>query len=610
MSVKQSLFSTILISFSLILYSLFFIQHVNAAENFTTQYAIIYQVKENGQTSANLAISLVNTTSQYYASSYKMQLGFENITNIKAYDGNGSIKPEITKNSQGGYDIALNFNNRVVGIGKTMTFNLSFDTPDIARKNGKIWEINIPGIVNQNDFSEFNVEVRVPKSFGKPTFIKPQQSRNSLVFNKEQLGKSGISITFGNRQYFAYNLVYHLKNSNVFPVKTQIALPPTTNYQEVSLDSLSTPPVDVIRDVDGNWLAEYQLLPSQKLDVIAKGNVQLRLIPQRDPLTQKELSQYLSEKSYWQTSNPEIKKLAQTLKTPEAIYNYVVKNLTYDFSRVTSNKPRLGAASVLRNPSSAVCLEFTDLFIALSRAAGIPAREVNGFAFTENSRQRPLSLVADILHAWPEYYDREKETWVMVDPTWGNTTGGVDYFNILDFDHFTFVIKGLNSSFPIPAGGYKYSGDEQKKDVNVMLSENTMLKPALIQIVPNFSPEYASAIPIRGEIKVRNIGNSMSETQEIKITSSLSPNSQLVILPKLPPFGSYIVPVEFNKTSFLTNKNHKITIQLAGLTTTSTIRVSPLLLANWKILGGIIGVISLLILLIVTLKTRRVSIPQ
>src|SRR5205085_322452 len=146
---------------------------------------------------------------------------------------------------------------------------------------------------------------------------------------------------------------------------------------------------------------------------------------------------------YWQTNDPAIKALGQELKTPKDIYEYVVKTLSYDFTRVTDDKPRLGAALALKNPTSAVCREFTDLFIAIARSAGIPAREVDGFAYTENAKQRPLSLVKDILHAWPEYYDTNKKTWVMVDPTWGSTTGGIDYFQVLDLDHFAFAIKGI-----------------------------------------------------------------------------------------------------------------------------------------------------------------------
>ena len=59
----------------------------------------------------------------------------------------------------------------------------------------------------------------------------------------------------------------------------------------------------------------------------------------------------------------------------------------------------------------------------------------------------------------------------MIDPTWANTTGGIDYFNVLDFDHIAFVIKGESSDYPIPAGGYKLQGNEEEKDVNVSFAK-------------------------------------------------------------------------------------------------------------------------------------------
>jgi len=83
-------------------------------------------------------------------------------------------------------------------------------------------------------------------------------------------------------------------------------------------------------------------------------------------------------------------------------------------------------------------MEFTDTFITLVRALGIPAREINGYAYAQNDRLRPLGLEQDVLHSWPEYYDFASQTWQQVDPTWGNTTGGLDYFHKFDLDHFTF----------------------------------------------------------------------------------------------------------------------------------------------------------------------------
>ena len=441
--------------FSLILYSLFFIPITHAAtSNFATNLAGIYTVDETANTHADLTVSLRNTTSQWYASSYSFQVGFKTVTNVKAYDSIGPITPKVTR-TEDGTIISVTFNDKVVGLDKQTVFHVSFDTADIAQRSGQIWEINIPGVANQDDFADFNVEVKVPKSFGKATYIKPDQRNNSLVFNKDQLGKSGISLSFGETQYYAYDLTYHLKNSNVFPIPATITLPPNTNYQEVILESLTPKPTVVTKDADGNWIASYQLLPSQKLAVVAKGRIAVSLYPKPEPLSEKDKAQYLKEQPYWPISNERIKKLASELKTPEAIYDYVVNTLTYDFSRVTDDKPRLGAVNVLSKPDSAVCLEFTDLFVTLARAAGIPAREMDGFAYTENTRQRPISEVQDILHAWPEYYDFQKSSWIMIDPTWGNTTGGIDYFHRLDFDHVVFAIKGRDSTSPRPAGGYK-----------------------------------------------------------------------------------------------------------------------------------------------------------
>ena len=144
--------------------------------------------------------------------------------------------------------------------------------------------------------------------------------------------------------------------------------------------------------------------------------------------------------------NPIIIDEAKNLKTAKGIYDFVSTKLKYDYERVKPNVERLGAVNALNNPNSAICMEFTDLFIALARAAGIPAREVNGFAYTENPKIQPLSLVNDVLHAWPEYYDYEKGVWIPVDPTWASTTGGVDYFNKLDLRHFTFVMHGKSST--------------------------------------------------------------------------------------------------------------------------------------------------------------------
>lgn len=584
---------------------------VSASSSFTTDYTVTYTIKEDGQTHAQLRGTLTNTTSQFYASSYKMQLGFDEISNVKASDSDGKITPTVTKNEEG-YIIGLTFNKKSVGMGSKLPFTITFDTPTVARPFGKIWEINIPGIANPSEFTSFTVTIVVPKSFGQPAYIKPNQPTKSLTFTKDQLGTSGISIAFGEEQLYAFHLTYHLDNGNIYPVKTEIALPPSTNYQEIFINDISPKPINVIEDEDGNWLAQYRILPAQKLDVSVSGIAQMSLIPKEQELSEADFKEYTKEQPYWQTNSSTVKALAKELKTPQAIYEYVVKTLTYDFSRVTDDKPRLGAIESLKNPTSAVCREFTDLFIALARAADIPAREVDGFAYTENSKQRPVSLVKDILHAWPEYYDKEKRTWIMVDPTWGSTTGGVDYFHVLDFDHFAFVIKGRESDYPIPAGGYKLLDSKNVKDIRVSFADNLPITQSDANITSSFPKVAIAGLPIKGQITMKNTGTQELTPQVLSIISqTLQPENQMLTSNSIPPFGSQTWDVLFDRTSFLTKADAGFTIHFApesilgDKTAQDTFKISPFFLTPWGI-GGLISGILAIIIFIVAFKVRRV----
>lgn len=600
-----------------LIFSLFFLfpKSSHAASSFSTDYNVTYTVKDNAQTHVSLNVVLTNLTDKYYASSYDIQAGFSDIKNAKASDEAGSITPKITENDKGSI-INLTFNNKNLGLNSKLNFNLSFDTDEIAQDLGNVWDVNIPGISSQNDFSSFNVSVVYPQILGKPTFIKPyfqnaleNISNNTIVFNKEELGSSGISLAFGDYQTYDFNLVYHLENTNVFSIKTEVALPPSTNYQDIYIKNISPKPENVTVDKDGNWLATFIVKPSQKQNVVVLGQAKVFLRPRQEELSSNQIKEYLKKKDYWQTDNPEIVKLAKTLKTAQKIYEYVVSNLEYDFSRIETNSPRLGAAGVLRNPSSAVCLEFTDLFIALSRAAGIPARAVEGYAYTDNSRQRPLSLVKDILHAWPQYYDFDKKTWVMVDPTWGNTTNGIDYFDTLDFDHLAFVVKGQSSTYPIPAGGYKLTENENSKDVNVDITKTINYSGPQISSSIDMKSEYIAGFPILGKVKIENNGDSVLNQDKVYVYSErLLPLSQTLSVSSIPPFGFVLVDFSLFKTDFLTKKDNVVKIAVGKNIASKEIKVLPFFLSKWFIAGGILIVSTILFLSLTIAGYRSVSV--
>lgn len=577
-----------------------------AQENFTTDYNVTYNVLENALTHVTFDITLTNKTTQYYASSYNIQVGFKDIDNVLVRD-TGKITPQITKNDDGN-NIEISFNDRVVGLDKKNNFSISFDTKDIAQKSGNIWNINIPGLTEQKEYNSFNVNVIVPKFLGNPSYIKPNTGKfynYNLTFTKDELGESGISVSFGKEQIYNFNLSYHLKNSNLFPIKTEIALPPSTNYQDVQISDIDPKPQNVTQDKDGNWLAQYILSPNKKIDVSVSGKAKIMLSPKKEPSSDEELKEYVKEQPYWETNRKEIRDLAVKLKTPYAIFQYVVNTLTYDFERVLNNKPRAGALETLKNPTSAVCLEFTDLFIAIARAAGIPAREMNGFAFTQNSKERPLSLVKDVLHAWPEYYDYDLQTWVMIDPTWENTTGGVDYFYTLDFDHFAFIIKGASSTYPVPAGGYKISENNNTKDINVTFGDVFTPRTQTLTLSEDFAETYFSGLNPEGNILIQNNSNMISLPQEITITTNfLEPASQKMYFGKIPPFGFIKIPIRFKKPPLLTNKIETVKIAINENYISKNIKISPFILNIWTVLGGF-ALVSIIIGVSIAIYSAR-----
>ncbi len=603
-----------------ILFALFILSNdkIYAQEKFSTFYNVTYQVNADQTTKVIMDIDLRNNTTGFYAGSYKIQTGFEDISNIKAIDLGGELNVKPTKNDKG-TQLSFDFIEKVVGINETQKFTVSFDTLEIAKNYGSIWEVNIPGITHQEEYASFNTSVVVPHSFGKPSIIKPNipsatASGNTLKFSKKDLGKSGVSIAYGENQVYSFDLTYHLRNRNLYPVVTEIAIPSSNNYQEVNISEMNPKPIDVIIDADGNWLAKYRLLPSEDYDVRVLGKAKLSHKPKKISLSEDERKTYLKPQKYWEVSDPEIRKLANELKTPEAIYKYVVENLKYDTGRVKEVQVRAGAKGVLSDKNSAVCLEFTDLFVTLSRAAGIPARAVEGYANTDNSAKRPLSLLKDVLHSWPQYYDEDKNAWIMVDPTWENTTEGIDYFNVFDFDHFAFTIKGVDSEYPVPAGGYKIPGQKSTQDVKVRTSESYEDDLPTLTLSTNFRDLYLGGLGIKGEIIVTNDSGVIAPNQTIKVESEiLTPNVQNLSIDKIPPSGKRVIPVKFDARHFLTNETDTIKISIGKEVIEKNIIISPFYKHVYFIIG-ILGAITLglftLIISIIIRKRRRLPLSQ
>lgn len=542
-----------------------------ATAEFETAYNVRYEVDIDGITNVIQNVSLINKLSNVYATRYSFTSEAGRIENIFAEDALGSVQTTVERQGKT-TTINLVFNEQVVGTGKTLKFTLKYDALDLASKNGQVWEITIPKLSSPSQIDSYNLTLAVPKSFGEPAFITPpplsrksEEKLNLFTFGKNQLVNSGASAAFGSFQIFDFTLFYHLKNPEILPAETKIALPPDTAYQRVFYEAIDPPPLNIKVDMDGNWLALYRLRGKEELDIKTSGKVKVFAQPQEYFLRPDQgiLEANLKPDLYWEVDNEEIKSSTKRLSTPYEIYNFVIKTLSYDYDRVKKGATRFGAVDALKNPEDAICTEFTDLFIALARAAGIPAREINGFAYTTNERLRPLSLITDILHAWPEYWDKEKQVWVPVDPTWGETTGGVDYFTKLDLNHFAFVVHGASSQTPYPAGSYKLE-DSAQKDIQVAFGEYEPDAPPQVEVDFDFPKRIFAGIETNGKVSIKNIGSTAIYNLPIRIESELvATDFSPQILAVLPPFGNQAIEIKLTTSGWFKSGQDSISI-LAG----------------------------------------------
>lgn len=467
-----------------------------ASDEFKTEFDVTYDVQPNGETFVTQDITITNLKDDVIATNYSLTLKQMLVSDLEAVDQAGpmevvdEVEDDLTT-------IRVIFNENIIGQGRSNNFTLKYKTKDIATKIGEIYTVRIPKVADLDVIREYKVDLIVPDSFGPNIFITPQPSIMNpegpvtrYSFTKELLENKGISASFGQYQVLNYKLTYQLENNTIFSNIQEIALPPDKDdLQQVQHKSLEPEPLKVYEDRDGNLIAQYVLRPKSKLDIELTGSVRLigrQINPQLggsfDDIPQDLIDRYTNEENYWEVNDPIIQNLKNKIldkelnvaENAQLIYTFTVNALNYDFDVIKNDYlERGGALKALNKDVPTACMEFTDLFITLARAAGIPARELNGYAVNiYQNTDLPLSIQlrsGDLLHSWPEFYD-PSFGWVPIDPTWGNTSQ-LDFFTKLDNSHFAFVIKGSDSERPLPAGFYRL--DEDKRLVEVDISENT-----------------------------------------------------------------------------------------------------------------------------------------
>lgn len=222
-----------------------------------------------------------------------------------------------------------------------------------------------------------------------------------------------------------YSIEYVTANLSFFP---------RDGFQEEVLNIKTEPSADV---KDGaavyRWdePSENELIFSLKSDI----KISNKVMEVRDkigfPLTDlpEEVMVYTKPSETIDSDNKEIiKKASEIIEGEEDLYVIVFKlgvwtkeNIEYDLSTLTESVSQT-ASWVLRNKNG-VCDELTNLFIAMNRALGIPAKFISGLAYT-NALEFGEGFGA---HGWAEVYF-PGYGWIPFDVTYGE-------FGFVDASH-------------------------------------------------------------------------------------------------------------------------------------------------------------------------------
>jgi hypothetical protein len=148
---------------------------------------------------------------------------------------------------------------------------------------------------------------------------------------------------------------------------------------------------------------------------LAKPHLDIRVRFQRD----------LAEEPLLQVNDPRITSLAERIAGLDRDPRVVAEKINrwvHDSLRKEATFSVPSAIEVLRTRVGD-CNEHTQLYVALARAAGVPARIATGLAYVNGKFY---------YHAWPEVFLND---WVAVDPTFGQFPA--------DAAHLRFVVGGL-----------------------------------------------------------------------------------------------------------------------------------------------------------------------
>jgi hypothetical protein len=351
--------------------------------------------------------------------------GFEGLVIIKLSTEDDDEIPDLIAGSNGNIipHAAMDIYGDKVGDyyikGTPLVFSAldSFD-PE-GRELSYVWDINNSIMID---------EKVVDSIFSEPGYyqITLEVSDGQLTDNVlEEIHVADVNnpVLNTNPHNFKLEIGYIIKNNSnqsLSDVECFMRIPLTYEpYQYIENVSTNIPVSDEIYDNQWNKILKFdidsdinhgdEISVSAFFDVTVNefdyGNINPDLsYDENDP----DLLYYTREDFYIDSENPVISEITENLignessplKIAEEIYEFIAQNLYYDYERAEDRNYEFMNASQILEKGSGVCSDYSILYTAMLRSAGIPARLAAGIPVYTILYEENKEI--DIGHAWVE----------------------------------------------------------------------------------------------------------------------------------------------------------------------------------------------------------------
>ena len=408
------------------------------------------------------------------------------LASAKAYF-NGSEVTFTTELKDGYAEIHVRY-PRDLRTQEQFEFKVTYQNTGLIETKGALVDIYAPGFAKDIKFTDGSIQtiftntVRVAKSLPEVNFVAPTETGfteddnyATYVFSQESLIGTTLWIQLGKVQHYGFVITQvapatESKQTGHFN-EYRVVLPRDIDELEMSqrvyFESFSPEPIQVLSDDDGNLIGYFKFPSHESGEIVVKGYASLSSTDVNlDQNNSGLLSDivldpiYTADAKYWEVNSSEIQTLANELKTDKTnvyelirdTYSHVVETIDYSQVKRFGINERQGALATLQG-GAAVCMEYSDLFLTLLRAEGIPARAVFGYGYDSK-----LEVTEQEPHQWVQIYIPGSQTWASADVTWGESgpalIGG-------DLNHFYTHVSSADPNTPASVERISY-GDESE----------------------------------------------------------------------------------------------------------------------------------------------------